>query len=460
MPAIDCAETVNALRRSFQSQKTKPRSWRLEQLKRLREMMSENEAAFADALRQDLGKSALESYLTETGFVVAEAGFAAKHLAEWMKPETVPTPLSLQPGRSKVIREPLGTALIIGAWNYPVAVTLAPLAGCIAAGNCAVIKPSELSPASSAAIAEAVPKYLDRDCFVVAEGGVPETTELLNQRFDKIFYTGGGVVGRIIMAAAAKHLTPVTLELGGKSPCIVDAKVNLGVAARRIAFGKFLNAGQTCVAPDYILVHRGREKELLQALSDAIARFYGTNPKESPDFGRIINQRHFDRLTGLLSSGAVVTGGDHDKEELYIAPTILTGVAPEAPIMREEIFGPILPVIPIDGIDEAIRFVNERDKPLALYLFSSDSRSVKRVTAETSAGGMCVNETLFHLAVPDLPFGGVGPSGMGRYHGRWGFEAFSHVKAVLSHSTISDPSLRYPPYSNTDAKMMRWSMRG
>jgi aldehyde dehydrogenase (NAD+) len=377
-----------------------------------------------------------------------------------MKPQRVSTPWMMQPGSSQVVHEPLGVALIIGAWNYPLQLTLAPLVACIAAGNCALLKPSELAPHCSAALAEYLPKYLDPECIAVVQGGVSETTALLAQRFDKIFYTGGANVGRIIMTAAAKYLTPVTLELGGKSPCIVDKDIDLDVAARRIAFGKFLNAGQTCVAPDYILVHRKQEEALLEALSNTIETFYEGNPKDSEDFGRIIDERHHDRLTALLKGNTVVTGGEYDKSRLYIAPTVLRDVSPDAAVMQEEIFGPILPVLAVEGIDEAIDFVNAREKPLALYLFSENDEMVARVTNETSAGGMCVNETVFHLIVPNLPFGGVGESGMGKYHGKWGFDLFSNAKAILNHGTGVDPHLRYPPYRKCDQTMLRLGITG
>jgi len=423
-------------------------------------MLVEEETALIDALRKDIKESDFEAYITDIGSVIADINHTRSHLAEWMKPQRVSTPWMMQPGSSQVVREPLGVALIIGAWNYAFQLTLAPLVPSIAAGNCALLKPSEMAPHSSAAMAEYLPKYLDPECIAVLEGGVPETTALLEQRFDKIFYTGGGNVGRIVMTAAAKHLTPVTLELGGKSPCIVDEDVNLEVAARRIVYGKFLNAGQTCVAPDYILVHREQEEALLAALTRTIEEFYEGNPKETEDFGRIINERHHDRLTALIEGNTVVTGGEHDKSKLYIAPTVLRDVSPDAPVMQEEIFGPILPVLAVDDTDQMIRFINAREKPLALYVFSENDDTVARIIDETSAGGMCVNETVFHLIVPNLPFGGVGESGMGKYHGKWGFDAFSNAKAVLDHGTAMDPDLRYPPYRKRDRTMLRMGITG
>jgi aldehyde dehydrogenase (NAD+) len=456
----DYSSLLATLRSSFASGRTRQLAWRDAQLASLRRMLVEQEPALIDALRRDLKESAFEAYLTDIGSVVSEIDLVRSHLPRWLKPQRVPTPWLVRPGTSRVIREPLGLALILGTWNYPIQLALSPLVPCLAAGNCAVLKPSEVAPHCSAALARFIPRYLDSECVAVVEGGVPETTALLEQRFDKIFYTGGSRVARIVMAAAARHLTPVTLELGGKSPCIVDRDANLEVAARRIVQGRFLNAGQTCLAPDYVLVHRDREEALLEALTGTIGGFYGKDPGDSEDFARIINEQHHDRLTGLIDSGTPVVGGDHDRSRLYIAPTVLRDVSPDSPVMKEEIFGPILPVLAVDGIEEAIDFVNRRDKPLALYVFSESRETAARVADRTSAGGMCVNETLFHFAVPGLPFGGVGESGMGKYHGKWGFDVFTNPKAVLERGTRLDPDLRYPPYGARDRKIMRLGVAG
>jgi len=420
----------------------------------------QQEDVFVQALREDIGKSDLEAYLTEIGFLLAEIDHSLSHLKSWMKPRRVATPLIMQPGSSRVVHEPLGVALIIGAWNYPVQLSLAPLVGCIAAGNCAVIKPSEFAPRCAEALARLVPRYLDPAAFAVVEGGVPETSALLEERFDKIFFTGSSRVGRIVMAAAAKHLTPVTLELGGKSPCVVDEDIDLAVAARRIAYGKFINAGQTCIAPDYVLVHKAREEALLDAITEAIDTFYGGDPQASEDFGRIIDARHHERLARLIEGETVVTGGQADRNRLYIAPTVLCDVSPDSPLMQEEIFGPILPVITVDDMDEAVRFINARDKPLALYVFSNDTATADRIIAATSAGGVCVNDTVLHVVAPELPFGGVGESGMGKYHGRAGFEAFSNAKAVFRHSTRFDLPMRYPPFSKREKAILRAGTSG
>jgi len=455
MSQSTASETVEALRATFHSGRTRPIAWRVAQLEAMRTLLKEREAELFDALRADLGKSDFEAYATETGFVKAEIEHTLKHLGEWMRPRRVATPLANQLGTSTIVPEPLGVALIIGTWNYPVQLLLAPAIGAIAAGNCAILKPSELAPTTSATLARLVPQYLDNDCIRVFEGAVPETTALLQERFDHIFFTGGGAVGRIVMAAAARHLTPVVLELGGKSPTIVDREVDMTIAARRIIWGKFVNAGQTCIAPDYILVHREVERALLSAFTDALVDFFGADPERSKDFGRIINGRHFDRLVALLGSGRAVAGGGHSRESLYIAPTVLADVQPDSPVMQEEIFGPILPVLAVDSMDEAIRFINAREKPLALYVFSRDKATQAKVIAQTSSGGLCVNDTLSHIAVPDMPFGGVGESGMGGYHGQASFDVFTHHKGVLRRSTRVDPPIRYPPYTENSLRLAR-----
>jgi aldehyde dehydrogenase (NAD+) len=411
---------------------------------------------FFDALRHDLGKCAFESFLGETGVLVADIDHVLKHLDDWVKPEKVSTPMALQPGKSYILREPLGVALVIAPWNYPLQLVLSPLVGAIAAGNCAVLKPSELAPATAAAVEEWVGKYLDDECVAVVQGAVPETQALLSQPFDHIFYTGSGGVGRIVMEAAAKHLTPVTLELGGKSPAIIDRDVDLDVAARRIVWGKFLNAGQTCVAPDHVLVDGEVEDALVERLRAAITDFYGQDPQQSPDYPRIINERHFDRLQELLAEGDVITGGETDREDRYIAPTLVRNAPEGGGLMSEEIFGPILPIVRVASVEEAIDRVNAGSKPLALYVFSKNKRIAQRVLEATSSGGACVNEVVAHLGAPELPFGGVGGSGMGAYHGKASFETFSHRKSVLDKGTLVDPALRYPPYD--DAKL-KWARR-
>jgi acyl-CoA reductase-like NAD-dependent aldehyde dehydrogenase len=343
--------------------------------------------------------------------------------------------------------DPLGVGLIIGTWNYPLMLTLSPLVAAISAGNAAVIKPSELSSATAGVIARLVPKYLDREAFSVVLGAVPETTALLEQQWDHIFFTGGPAVAKIVMSAAAKHLTPVVLELGGKNPTIVHSSANLRVAARRIAFGRWFNAGQTCTAPDHVLVFKDVAAEFLEHLRETLLEFYGDDPQKSPDFGRIVSDHHFDRLVKLLDSGTIFHGGQHDRSDRFLAPTVLTKVSPDSPAMQEEIFGPILPVLEIESVEEVIAFVNARPSPLGLYLFAEDHSVTEQILNATSSGDAGVNECTLQPIVHELPFGGVGNSGMGKYHGEWGFRAYSNARGVLSHSTSIDiGGLRYPPY--------------
>ncbi|MFI1257996.1 aldehyde dehydrogenase family protein [Streptomyces netropsis] len=426
------ADAVARLRAFFRTGGTKPLAWRTGQLRALRAMLTERGEDFAEALRADLGKSRAEAYRTEIDFTVREIDHTLEHLEDWLRPEPAAVPARLGADASAwTVLDPLGVVLVIAPWNYPAQLLLAPVVGALAAGDCVVAKPSELAPATSAALARYLPEYLDARAVAVVEGGVPETTALLEQRFDHIFYTGNGVVGRIVMTAAARHLTPVTLELGGKSPVFVDRDTDVRTVAARLAAGKFLNAGQTCVAPDYVLTDPETARALEPALAEAVGALYGSDPAASGEYGRIVNTRHFDRLTALLDSGRLVVGGGHDRAAKYIAPTVLAGVDPGSPVMREEIFGPILPIVEVPGLDEAIAFVNERDKPLALYAFTESDATRRRLAEETSSGGLGFGLPLAHLTVPELPFGGVGESGMGRYHGRYSIETFSHRKAVL-----------------------------
>ncbi|WP_219933877.1 aldehyde dehydrogenase family protein [Streptomyces sp. Act143] len=457
---LACPDTasraVSRLNAAFATGLTRPLAWRKSQLRALRRMLTEHEEVFAAALRADLGKSRTEAYTTEIGFVVNEIDHTLRHLDRWLRPRRVGVPLSLAPARARTVREPLGTVLVISPWNYPLQLALAPLVGALAAGNCAVVKPSELAPATSAALAEWLPRVLNPEAVAVVEGGVAETTDLLEQRFDHVFYTGNGTVGRIVMAAAARHLTPVTLELGGKSPAVVEPGADLATAARRIAWGKFMNAGQTCVAPDYVLAVGGTADGLTDALGTAIREMYGADPDASADYGRIVNERHFDRLAALPAGGRVVVGGEHDRSRLYFAPTVLADVDLDAPVMREEIFGPILPVVPVPDLDAAISFVTAREKPLALYAFTASAASKRRLMTETSSGALAFGVPNAHLAVPGLPFGGVGESGLGRYHGTYSIDTFSHVKAVLDKPRLPDTlRLAYPPFTRGKDRIMR-----
>ncbi|WP_030339541.1 aldehyde dehydrogenase family protein [Streptomyces sp. NRRL S-1022] len=427
------ADVVARLRATFATGRTKSVEWRTGQLRRLRALLTERGADLAAALRADLGKSSTEAYRTEIDFTVREIDHTLDHLADWLRPEPAPVPAHLGADATAWTQyDPLGVVLVIAPWNYPAQLLLAPVVGALASGNAVVAKPSELAPATSAALAELIPAYLDTDAVAVVEGGVPETTALLAERFDHIFYTGNGTVGRIVMRAAAEHLTPVTLELGGKSPVFVDRGTDLDVVADRLARGKFLNAGQTCVAPDYVLTDPETAPALEAALVRAVEGLFGGDPADSPEYGRIVNERHFDRLCALLGSGRTAVGGVGDRAARYLAPTVLADVDPASPVMQEEIFGPILPIVTVAGLDEAIAFINDRDKPLALYVFSESDETRERIAAETSSGGLGHGLPLAHLTVSDLPFGGVGESGMGNYHGRYSIETFSHRKAVLA----------------------------
>jgi len=455
---VDAASVLTGLRATFASGRLHPVDARKGQLRALDRMLVECEADLTEALRLDLGKPAVEAHLMDLSFVRAEIAETLRQLDAWLTPQRVHVPAKQLPGKARIHRDPLGAVLIIGPWNYPVQLVLAPLVGAIAGGNTAAIKPSEVAAHTSRALARLLPRYLDPSAYVVVEGGVPETTALLEQRWDHIFYTGNGIVGRVVMAAAAKHLTPVTLELGGKSPVIVDASANLDVAARRIVWGKYANAGQTCIAPDYVLVDKRVEAPLLARMADTVRAFYGTDPRASADLGRIVNERHFDRIARLADAegaGEVVIGGNRDRTTRYYAPTALRNTDPSALIMQEEIFGPVLPTLPVDDLDDAIGFVTARDKPLALYVFAEDDAARDEVIDRTTSGGVCVNATLFHIAVPGLPFGGVGESGMGAYHGRSTFDTFTHRKSVLTRPTRPDPSVAYPPYTPLKSRLLR-----
>jgi aldehyde dehydrogenase (NAD+) len=444
---------VARLRGTFESGRTRSLEWRRDQLKRLIQMHDEHADDFVAALQADFGKPTFEAFASDVGQGKQEAKGALKNLKKWTRPQRIGgVPMM---GRGRVLREPLGVVLIISPWNYPIGLLLSPLAGAIAAGNAVVLKPSEVTPHTSAALAKYVPEYMDPEAITLVEGGVEETTALLEQRFDHIFYTGNGQVARVVMEAAAKHLTPVTLELGGKSPCIVHEDADIETAARRIAWGKYVNAGQTCIAPDYVLVHESKEEALVEALGRSVHDFYGDDPKATPDFARIVNHRHYERISTLLKDGRPAFGGEVDPESCYVAPTALREVSPDAPIMQQEIFGPVLPILSVRSIDEAVDFVNGREKPLALYLFTKDQKVEDDVLTRTSSGGACVNGTLLHIMDARMPFGGVGPSGTGAYHGRHTFETFSHRKSVLTRGTRFDPKIMYPPYGPLITKLVQ-----
>ena len=452
-PVDQIPALVERLRATFDSGRTRPLAWRRRQLEGLLAFAHEQGDRLVAALKADLGKPELEARAADVGQITQEAKLARKNLKRWTRPERVGGLPIL--GRSFVQREPLGVVLIIAPWNYPVGLLLSPLVGALAAGNAAALKPSEITAHTSAALAELLPQYLDSDAVTLVEGGVAETTALLAERFDHIFYTGNGRVGRVVMQAASKNLTPVTLELGGKSPCIVDRSADLAVTARRIAWGKFMNAGQTCIAPDYVLADETIESELVAELEKSVREFYGPDPKASDDYARVASPRHHERLAKLLEAGEIAFGGGSDAETRYIEPTVLRNVAPDSPIMSEEVFGPILPVLGVKDVDQAIEFVNRGEKPLALYLFTRDAETERRVLERTSSGGACINGTILQIANSSLPFGGVGESGIGAYHGRFTFEAFSHRRAVLKRGFRFDLKLMYPPYSERKTKLAR-----
>ena len=438
-------DIIQNQREFFNSGKTKDVTFRIEQLKNLRQAIIEHEQSIVEALQADLHKPEVETYLTEIG-VIKEINYAIKHLKTWTKPKKAAVSFDFFSYSAKIHPEPLGVVLIIGPWNYPFNLIISPLIGAIAAGNCAIIKPSEIASHTSNVIAKIITKNFDPTYIAVVEGGVEASQILLAEKFDHIFFTGGTAVGKIVMAAAAKYLTPVTLELGGKSPCIVDSDINLEHTVRRITWGKFINAGQTCIAPDYLLVNKKIKKDLIDGLEKCVKEFYGDNPVNSPDYARIVSQKHFDRLVNLLKDGEVLIGGETQPSERYIAPTVIDNVSLEDSVMQEEIFGPILPVIEYTDIAEAIALINSRPKPLALYLFSQNKNLQNSLLQETSSGGVCINDTMMQFGVSSLPFGGVGDSGIGNYHGKASFDTFSHNKSVLQNSFWLDLKWRYAPY--------------
>ncbi len=457
---MDFSQTLNTTYTKLRDQLGKTNRdyiWRKNQLLALKAMLEENDHEINEALWLDLHKSRFESEASEQGVVLSEINFALENLADWMNPQSAATPLYNQMGKSHVRYEPIGLTLIIGAWNYSINLLLAPLASAIAGGNAAILKPSEISAHTAKVIAKLVPKYLDPNSFAVIEGGAEETGMLLEKPFDLIFFTGSSNVGKIVLARAAPNLTPVVLELGGKSPAYVDKNTNIKITARRIAWGKFLNAGQTCVAPDYVLIDPTVKTEFLSEMKKVIIEFYGENPEASADYCRIINEKNFSRLQGLMEGTELIHGGIFKKENLFISPTIVLA-STDSKIMQEEIFGPILPVLEIESMEKAIAFINQRPKPLALYVYTHDEKVVESFEKETSSGSMCVNDNVIHMPMTSLPFGGVGASGMGNYHGIYGFKTFTHAKGVLDKSFQPDISVRYPPYSNRKEKVLGWLM--
>ncbi|WP_284037796.1 aldehyde dehydrogenase [Neobacillus sp. 114] len=449
---------VNKQKAFFRKEQTKNISFRLAALKKLKDAIKVNEQEIMAAIKEDLNKSELDAYAAEIGFVLAELTFTIKNLSSWVKVKSVKTPMTHFGSTSYIYSEPYGVALIIAPWNYPFQLAIAPLIGAIAAGNCAVLKPSELTPKTSEVLAKLINGLYPEEYVSVVEGGVETSTALLEEKFDYIFFTGSVPVGKIIMKAAAKHLTPVTLELGGKSPCIVHDDANLKVAAKRVAWGKFTNAGQTCIAPDYLYVHKNVKDKFLSEFKNTIKELYGENPLRNSDFTHIVSERHFKRLEGFLDNGQVYSGGKTNSETLAIEPNVLTNISWDDPIMQDEIFGPILPVMEYSNLSEVVDGIHNHPKPLALYIFSENNQVQQTVLNSVSFGGGCVNDTVYHFVSPHLPFGGVGPSGIGSYHGKGSFDTFSHKKSVLKHTTLFDIPFRYPNFKN-GLKMLRMFLK-
>ncbi|WJX47802.1 Aldehyde dehydrogenase 3 member I1, chloroplastic [Trifolium repens] len=456
---------VRELRNNFDSGKTKSYEWRISQLEAIAKMLVEKENEIIDALHKDVSKPRLEAYITEVFQAKTSCNEALQELKHWMKPEKVSTSITTFPSSAEIVSEPLGVVLIISTWNFPLSLSLDPVIGAISAGNTVVLKPSEISPATSSLLANLLETYLDNSAVRVVEGAVPETTALLDQKWDKILYTGSARVGRIVMAAAAKHLTPVILELGGKCPAVVDSDINLQVTARRIIAGKWAcNSGQACISVDYIITRKDFAPTLIAALKEELENFFGKDPIESKDMSRIVSPTQFARLLKLLdedkASDKIVLGGQRDEKKLKIAPTILLDVPEDAMVMQEEIFGPILPIITVDNIEDCYGIIKSRPKPLAAYLFTNNEQLKKDYVDKISSGGMLINDAVVHVATRGLPFGGVEESGMGCYHGKFSFDSFSHKKSVLYKGFESDPSIRYPPYTPEKEKMLRAILDG
>ncbi|KFO74386.1 Fatty aldehyde dehydrogenase [Cuculus canorus] len=449
-------EVVGKARAAFNSGRSRPLEFRMRQLKALERMVQEKEKEILAALKADLHKCGPNAYSHEILSVLGELALAMDKLPSWAAPQPVKKNLLTMRDEAFIHFEPLGVVLVIGAWNYPFVLIMQPLIGAITAGNAVVVKPSEISENTAQLVADLLPQYIDRELYPVVTGGVTETTELLKQRFDHILYTGNSTVGKIVMAAAAKHLTPVTLELGGKSPCYIDKDCDLAVACRRITWGKYMNCGQTCIAPDYILCDPSIQSQVVDNIKATLQEFYGEDVKSSPDYERIVNKRHFKRILGLLEGQKIAHGGETDEASCFIAPTILTDVSPESKVMEEEIFGPVLPILTVKSVDEAIEFINSREKPLALYVFSNNKKLIKRVISQTSSGGFTGNDVIMHFFLSTLPFGGVGNSGMGAYHGKHSFETFSHRRSCLIKDLKMEGTnkLRYPPASQ---KKVDWA---
>lgn len=450
---------VASQREFFASGKTFDIAFRKQALKSLRDSILRHEKELLEAIKTDLGKSSTEAYMCEVGLTLSTIRYTLKHLSRWARTRRMPTPLTNFHSRSMIVQEPYGVVLVMSPWNYPVLLSLEPLIGAIAAGNTVVLKPSAYSANTSNIIAQVIEETFDSAYVSVIKGGREANQSLLEEKFDYIFFTGGVNVGKLVMQKASAHLTPITLELGGKSPCIVERSADLQIAARRIVFGKFLNCGQTCIAPDYILVEKTIHDEFVKHLIKELTLMYGEDILTNPNYGKIINRKHYDRLLGLITQQKIVFGGKHDEETLRIEPTILDHVTGDDAVMQEEIFGPLLPILSVSDMDEAYHFVQSRPHPLALYLFTNNAGVEKRFLTQVPFGGGCINDTIIHIATKNLPFGGIGNSGMGRYHGKYTFDTFSHEKSVVKKYTWLDLHMRYQPYTRWKEKLIRFFLK-
>ena len=452
-------EILQKQREFYQSRITIPVKFRIEMLKRLYKAVKDYSDEINDALKSDLGKSHFEGFMCESGLALTEISYMIKHTKKFASESRVKTPLAQFASRSYVKPSPYGNVLIMSPWNYPFLLSIEPLADAIAAGNTAIVKPSAYSPRTSAVVEKIIKECFDPEYVAVVTGGRKENSELLDKKFDMIFFTGSQAVGKEVLRRASEHLTPVVLELGGKSPCIVDSTAKIKLAAKRIVFGKFLNCGQTCVAPDYILCERSVKDKLIKEICREIKEQYRESPLNNPDYGRIVNEKHFERIVGLIDKEKTILGGDYCHETLQIEPTVMDNVTFSDAVMQEEIFGPIMPILTYDRFEDVFRLLKDRQKPLALYIFSEDKKHIERATSELSYGGGCINDTIIHLATSEMGFGGVGESGMGSYHGKAGFDAFSHKKSIVDKKTWMDLPMRYQPYNKKYGKLLHMFLR-